>query len=386
MRHAVDAEILQRYTFSLPQIGMDINGNAIAIWQAFLADEVRIYSVTFDVATGTWTRPVFTAFRGADASRLEVETRLAVDGKGNAFLVSRNAAVTRYDALSRTWCPPLALDRGMYGISGAARIAADEAGNAIVVWQNDSAIMASRFRIATGRWSHPRPIGIAQSIPGLTQPRAPDGEPGPVFPHVDVTIAIARTGYAVAQWFILGSGIVASRYDPYTDIWGPVQDVDRGESFFIGAHRIAMDDAGNAFSVWSRLQGDTTSHDIHASRYEVGKHDWNEPVRLTTSGIYPPDLDIALAPDGNAVIGYQVFSEKFPDPTLHAVRYAAQTGQWQAPMRIQDAEGIGYGVQIAVAPGGSAIAVWIRETFLAPDGNGRIDIALTVDRLSALRD
>lgn len=313
---------------------------------------------------------------------MEPETRLAVDGKGNAFLVSRNSTVTRYDAMSKTWCPPFVLDEEIYGITGAAKIAVDEAGNAIVVWQNDSAVMASRFRIATGRWSQPRPIGTVESIGVL--PRAPDGKPGPVFPHTEVTIAVARTGYAIAQWLVLGSGIVVSRYDPYTDIWNPARYVGRNESFFIGAHRVDMDAAGNGISAWSQLINDTSTHDIHVVRYDVGKGEWSNPVRLTTGGIDPSDLDLVVAPDGNALIGYNDYREDFADPALHAMRYVARSGQWQAPMRIQDPEGVPYGAQIAMAPGGGAIALWIREAL--SDGSAPPDSTLTVDRLSAIAE
>lgn len=279
------------------EVAMDPQGNAIVVWEQYFANYRYVFSSRYDAAQDTWAEPVF------------------VGGDGDTGVEAH-------------W----------------PKIAMDESGNAICVWQNYELpyyqIYANRYDLATDTWGGQAHIG---SQAGTTAQEA--------------AITMDAQGNAWSVWEQDDGSeisIYANRYDAADDTWLPdalaIED-DSGEA---SRPQIALDGQGNAIAIWSQHDGSRSN--ILFNRYDGASESWNAAGELLevedSANAYAPQ--VAFDKDDNAIAVWQQSSNIF------SKRRDAGTGTWSAdPDAITNGEGVGaYFAELAIDGYGNAFAVW----------------------------
>lgn len=148
--------------------------------------------------------------------------------------------------------------------------AVDRRGNALVVWlqarEGLLEVMALNYDTRTAAWDgKPTRVGL------------------PSTPTVEPRIAVNHREHAMVLWETdsdAEAGLVACHYWPSEGIWSdrPVPVVNQSTH----AHRVAMDDAGNALAIWVHSPYGQRSS-VQASHYDGGRCEWTEPEILCTA-------------------------------------------------------------------------------------------------------
>jgi PASTA domain len=298
-----------------PQIAVGPGGEAVAVWTATDANcysgcRWKVQAAVRPAASGDWGKPQDLS---AASSHLGA-ARVALDAGGNALVVWADGPLLQSAARPTgavDWsAPQLISDEGVRGPAEAPRLALDGAGNALVIWGHrtpaDSEPVSVRAALrpaATGAWA-------AQDLPGTSDLR----------PVLQVALSVNAAGDAAAVWRRGTDGfgpvvIEASLRGAASGSWTPPQRLSEVRfrdglpplDYLPGAPGVALDGSGDAVAVWQE-----PVHTEYATCSEA------------------PCLSSVLA----------------------AVRPAA-TGIWGSPTRW----GAG-GTQVAAEPGGTAIAVW----------------------------
>lgn len=390
-----------------PQIAMDVNGNAIAVWTQDDGTRHNIWANRYVVGVGWETAGPIESNDGDNSS-----PQIAMDANGNAIAMWTQQDGTQQDAWTNRytagvgWGTEAAIKTGdgsNYGYNMAMSANSD----AIVVWGKSvgtqHSIWASRYVAGVG-WETAEPIRSYNS--DLSYP-----------PYPQVTMD--ANGNAIAVWTQLviipglsnlGTDLVANRYTAgvgwgtATPIagtgsgsesvnlvmariamnaggdaiisWGNCNDnrsscsllvqnyVTEGFQWMSSSYvpnlyglDIAMDAGGNAIVVWTQcIDADCNQHSLWASRYLADTippfGETNQPIGTEAKGQFP---DIAMDADGNAIV---VWTQGDSTPSnILATRYVAGTG-WETAAIIETDDGNNSDPQIAMTAGGDAIAVW----------------------------
>ena len=329
-----------------PQIAMDPNGNAIAVWYQDDGVEYSIWANRYDVATGSWGKAVLLELNSGSA----VEAQIAVDRGGNGIAVwsqwdgaRNNIWANRYEAATDSWGKAQLIEKSAAD-AGAPRIAIDpdaHEGNAIVVWQEHDGtrhnIWANRYNAAIASWDKAQVIEKNSEEAGGPQ------------------IAMDHDGSAIAVWFQKGAW--ANRYDAAADSWGNAKLISNNIGCALYP-QIAMDPGGNAIAVWR--QNDGRRENVWASRYSVVTG-WGKAGLIETNDTgNVANPQVAMDHGGNAIA---VWAQH--DGTMNNIwanRYAESAGSWGKAELIElNNSGEGVVPQIAMDPYGNAIAIWMQH-------------------------
>ncbi|MGB8328672.1 MAG: choice-of-anchor Q domain-containing protein, partial [Polyangiales bacterium] len=266
------------------QVAVDPNGDALAVWTQYndVDSPPQIWANRFMAATG-WdvAEPI------SDAGSVSYP-QVAVDPNGNAFAVWAKYTAAGYTiwvngfTAAAGWGVDEAIGTGSYP-SPAPQVATDPNGNALAVWIGyndigDQDVWANRFTTVTG-W------GVAERISRAVHYAA------------SPQVAVDPSGSALVvweEWRATGSTIAANRYMPATG-WGAAGRIAIDEASYAYSPMVAIDPSGNAFAAWSQ------SGSIWVDRF-MPDTGWRAPVPITTGDagyVYPPQ--VAFDADGNAL-------------------------------------------------------------------------------------
>lgn len=276
-----------------PIIGVDVEGNALAVWSIFDGSEYHIQSAIHyhrhhHCHKDRW---VMLDEIIVDAA---FELDLSFDPKGNAILVWEGrigfknviqAATLRSG--SKTWVRTADASPSNTQ-SNSPKVGTDRHGNAIVVWSEGITldhIAAAKLPFGSSSWintSNPTST-VASAFPDLA-----------VDPH----------GNAVAVWLTFTGpaiNIEASTLAAGSFTW--TDPVILASSLLITDPRVVMDKHGNAVAIWS------ATGFLQTAFLPLG-HSWKTPETLTPSTIGVGGQRIAITPWGFSVITYtaQVFA------------------------------------------------------------------------------
>ncbi len=283
----------------LPDVAVDASGDALAVWSQFDGAFYSILATRYVVGTG-WGTPTLIETHIMDAFYPYV----AMDSLGNATvgwvqsadessLTANSIWVNRY-VVGTGWGIATQLDTNNTsgGSVGFHRIAMDDTGNAVVVWQQYDAgltiynIYASHYIMGTG-WS----TAIVIETSSSTAFR----------PAVDMDGA----GNAIAVWYQVVDGtshsVWANRYVEGIGWSTPtLLREGRGVASFPD---IAFAPDGNAVAVWSQRDA-SGNHSIYANRYarDVG---WNGVTLLESNSGTALQPDVEADSSGNAIAVWQ---------------------------------------------------------------------------------
>ncbi len=331
-----------------PQVAVDSQGNAVAVWSQFgqlVPFRNNILANRFVPGVGWGTaEPIEIGAGNTDSPHV------AVDWQGNAVAVWWRGDSTHSDVRASRFVPgvgwgtaELLVTMDVFEVFDS-QVAMDPAGNAVVVWQQSddtlSDIWASRFVPGVG-WSTPQ---LIETDAGFA-----------IHPEV----AVDPQGNAVAMW----SQWDGTRYAPWANRfvpgvgWGMAELLETGDPDDAFNPQVAVDPEGNAIAVWS--QGDGSS--IWANRFVPGVG-WGTAELLEADVGNARDPQIAVDPQGNAVAVWQQWDGS--RISIWANRFVPGVGWGTAELLETDDAGNAVNPQIAVDPEGNALAVWQQS-----DGN-----------------
>ena len=244
------------------QIAFDSAGNAIAIWRQNGGGYDNIYTNRYTTSTDSWgTEEVVATGTSGNA----VSPQIAIDSNGNAIAVWLETSAlgakvsvyaSRYTASTASWGTEELLESSDDGHAFDPQIAIDDDGNGVAVWwQPDSANLR---HIYSNRYTPGAGWGTEERIES-----SDDGHSN--YPQ----IAIDGEGNVIAVWRQddnINDGLLyANRYTANTGSWGTEALIGNGNGS-VFQPQIAIDGEGNAIAVWHQFDG--THGNIHANRFE----------------------------------------------------------------------------------------------------------------------
>jgi hypothetical protein len=290
-RRLDNSESMARWpTDSGPQLSINPAGAATAVWVQLDASEENVWAARMD-PDGSWRRA--TLIEDSHATRA-FAPEVAVDADGNAMALwaMGDGATSSIWSNHYTSGPGWGDDSERVSSSSDAggadspRVGVDDRGSAIAVWsQRDSGtsgIWASRYTPGGG-WG-PTSVRLDRAEEGNAS--APD-------------LAVLPDGRAVAVWSQSSespSDIWANRFDGAN--WQGAQPIENDPQVFAEAPRVAVDAKGSAVAVWR--QSDFGPFRIWASR-SSSNGDWAEPEPIDAGEGGAGKPRIAVDPDGEAV-------------------------------------------------------------------------------------
>lgn len=353
-----------------PQIAMDRNGDAVAVWDE--SNETPPENASDDIWSNRYTRtdgwpdgwdPEKTKRLENEEPEAEaVDAQLAIDPQGNVVAVWRRRPSigqpweiwsSRYTP-DDGWDPEKAERIGDPNTSDDVQpqIAVDLDGNAMAVWAEYDGMVfnvrASRYEPAIG-WGEV--IGLETNDTGDAS--------GP-------QVIMDPDGDAIAVWeqdFGTRFIIFSSRYTAADDRWGTPEPIDDDNGGDAEEAKIGGDAKGNAMAVWRQSNdrgADDPRFDIWSARYTSSDGQWG-PAELVeshdTGSASAPQ--VAVAPNGDAVAVWVQFDGTNFD--VWSNRYTFDVGWGTAEGIETDDRGPAESPQVAVDPNGNAVAVWTQS-------------------------
>jgi hypothetical protein len=121
--------------------------------------------------------------------------------------------------------------------------------------------------------------------------------------------------------------------------------------------QVAVDPAGDAKAVWDLYDG--ANYIVEAASRPAGGDSWQAPVDLSATGQNALEPQVAVDPGGDAVAVWERYDGA--DYIVQASTSPAG-GSWQAPVDLSATGQNALEPQVAVDPDGDAVAVWEDET------------------------
>lgn len=293
-------------------------------------------------AAPRWLAPTDLSAAGRDAE----DPQVAVDPAGDAV-----AVWTRFDGAHTVVQAAVRQAGGSWVLSGnlsvAGRdaeepdVAVDAAGNAVAIWRRHDGskfIVQSATRPAGGAWQGPVDLSAA----GETA-KEPE-------------LAVDAAGDAVAVWtrFDGLDFTVQAAVRPGGGAWqGPLDLSAAGQD--AEEPQVAIDSAANALAIWSRYDG---SRFVVQSARRLAAGAWEKPLDVSVAGQNAEEPQLALDPAGNAVAVWSRFDGA--KDIVQAAVGSGGGGAWGLPDDLSPAGQNAEEPQVAVDPGGNAVAVWTR--------------------------
>lgn len=314
----------------LPKIAVSANGSAMAVWESIqVTDLVRsVYYSHYTVGSG-WSTPDAIVPSSSNMRSPEV----AIDADGNAIAVWKGVAAgegfdvyaNRY-TVGSGWGPTEKLHsnhQDFFDDASAAQIAMDAGGNALVVWSGAYGIQYNRYTASVG-WGDPTVHRIISALGDSI-----DSEPD---------LGMNANGDAMAVWQqhpgLAGERhLWSSRYDFATDTWGAPQVVDAiNGSEPTSANNVVLDASGNATATWSRYDG-ARGH-VMVNRHEAGVWGTAAPLAINNTDPSGGAFDSRIAIDGTGHV-FAMWRQIFDDSFYMSSRFTPGVG-WSTPVVIGD--------------------------------------------------
>ncbi len=397
-----------------PQVAVDGDGNTTVVWESGTGSSRSIRSA-FHPTGGPWDASFTRIPAGTDC----FDPQLAVNPAGAAVVVAECTAGTAsvhaaYRAAGGSWAGSIAVPGSGGGVD--PRVAIDDDGHAVVVWESGSTVQSS-YRPAAGPWgaaAQASPAGhvvrdpqVAISSTGnaravwrhelnrnMTDPvvtvesvnrqdaGAWSATPAVLTSPATSTIPIAE-GEPQISWNTVGgrTAVWANRTTPALAIlenqWGSGAGgwggdfADHSTSDGVRSveePQVALDDAGHAVAVWRGYDSGTGSFRTQAATTDFLSDDWSAPITLADVETGAADPEVAVNPAGDATVVWRTIGGE-----ISAVSHPTG-GPFSTATPISNASHTGFGdPEVTVNTSGDAIAAW------AASGTTPTHIAVAID-------
>jgi hypothetical protein len=165
-----------------PQVAVDAEGNAIAVWMQSDGTNWSIYANRYDTQSGAWEGAEI--IDAGDTQAESVYVAFDADGNAMAVLTQRigggyyNMYANRYDALSGAWEGAVLLESGENGAM-SPQVDFDADGNAFAVSIQSGTIYANRYDAQSGAWEGA--VRLRYGLYGSSTPHLAVGADGNAF-------------------------------------------------------------------------------------------------------------------------------------------------------------------------------------------------------------
>jgi hypothetical protein len=312
-----------------PSVAIDASGNAIAAWVRFTGTGSTIVAARY-TPTGGWSTVVRL---DDDKVGYPSAPQVAMDPDGNAIAIWRGDDGERGNifanrlAVQGGWGDPENIDNRTPGFADGNQLAVDVNGNAIAVWRQEEEEQAgTRFRIWSNRFTPSE--GWKAEPSRIESDDSPADSRGPA-------VSVNAKGEAVVVWQrwedqTAQGAIWSNHYDPDSG-WGTAVLV---ESDYIANYDadpdVAIDPNGNALAVWGGVFNYRGT--IWSSRY-MPNSGWDRSVRLDIGGdVAHPKVGMDASGKGLAVwppltggLGARLWASRYGDGA-----WTDHTEVWQA--------------------------------------------------------
>jgi hypothetical protein len=371
-----------------PSIGMDAQGNAIAVWEYYLGEgtDTLRYS-RYSAETGTWTAlRNITEFIPSDFNSLSI----TVGRNGDAFvqLGGRNddGGFYRFDSATETWS-------GLERVATAmAKVALDSSGNALiadedpVIGSPPGYIEAKRFDAATNTYTSRVLLDVAQDARDpntgqkLTETRfqllaVSKDRYGSEMVLWEKTVKSNETGAITRE-------LKSARYLPRTGTWADKQVPKLSNSNTL-AGKMSADRFGSVNAVWTQWTGGYAK--TVSARYSSSTGKWTYPRVISQGNFHTRDASLDTDYNGNVIATWSQRTDTGMGSSdgkvfrTTAARYKLSWDSWGTPSTIQDVERDGYRPFMGVDDSGRAVVIWNQDSWRVIDGK-RIKV-LRADRV-----
>ncbi len=327
---------------SEPQVAADEEGNAIAVWTALVGGNLRVQAA-FKPDDENFGEAETISPAGSDAFQPQV----GLDGDGDAVVV-----YTRFNGSNTIIEAALRPEHDGFGpaqpLSGAGQdafepqVAVDRKGDAAAVWtRNDG----SKLRVEgafKSRWSND--FGSAETLSEAGQDA------------FEPQIAIDGSGNALAVWtrFDGTNERIQASYRPRWDEFEAAETISEGGQ---GASQpqVALDSKGNALAVWTRSDGSNLRVQA-AFRPRWDEFEAAETVSDGGSDAFEPQ--VAFDPERHAVA---IWTQSNGTNTLITAAFKSRWGDFRTPETVSDAGQDAFEPQLTIDHKGNVVAVWTRS-------------------------
>lgn len=240
------ANVAGAHSFGLgcidPQLSLDKDGNAIAIWTNTSTPSIQTAYKPFK---GSWSAPVDISDIGLPVAQSQV----VLDNLGNATAIwsgydGQNYIIHTADKPANgVWSAPISLS-SPHQDAQMPQLAADHFGNVTAVWQKSNGpntLIEAAVKSVHGRWSPP-------SV--LSNPLQDASEP---------KIKVAPNGDTAAIWKISNGAnfLIQASTKTYGSYWNPPAVLSATGQDAVSPE-LAVDSRGNLVAVWQRSNGANT--------------------------------------------------------------------------------------------------------------------------------
>ncbi len=341
-----------------PEIASNMTGTSVAAWKGKISSG-KIYGSVFSSDSWAGDESISPEHVSLNYSYPQV----AVDPDGNALAVWRAydggyySYASFYDNETGNWGNPEIIDDGVWVNTDDLypKVAFDGVEKANVVWSSlDTSNYAFTLSSRYGSWSPAEQRSSSNTMTWYDRkPRIASNMNG-------VSFAVWRTGNSGYSY------IYADRFE--SDAWAD-NDILISDSGYILPNypQIAVDTAGNAIAVWEQ-SGNIYANLFKAGSTWPG---WESPIQLTDeSGNNVPQVAIDGRGNAIVVWlkeiesgNYQAYSRRFQAGSeWSASEFSTQEPISAEHVKLTQLTYEKYGVQIGVGPNGRVIAVWSSDS------------------------
>ena len=332
-----------------PKVAFDVNGNAFAVWHQFdfAVNHFNILASHYTANAG-WDSPVALQSAGVQES---VEPQIGVDAQGNALAVwtqsdgirSRIVSSRFIAGVGWTTSRPVDLGAGSATTGDALdpQIALDARGNALVLWRqfepslNRCGVWSNRYTGASDTWGTPVQIGTSDNL------EDPDRMP---------RLLIDTNGNGLAVWRDAVVGVWSNRFAAGGG-WQSAELIGNGS---VDHPDLAIDARGNAVAVWSQSAG--TQQFIWSNRFTSGSG-WGMAAQIeSVAGGIASRPKVGLDANGAGLVLWQQREGAITALNIWAMRFS--TSRFGVPQRISNGAGAAGSQEITFDVNGDALAVW----------------------------
>ena len=233
-------------------------------------------------------------------------------------------------------------------------VAVDGNGNGMTVWSElvgGQNLIRSRFLDGTTT----APVNVSSAGDSMDPRLAFDGE-----------------GNAIVIWAQYQNArqtIWSARYVAATKTWSTPQQISGlAPAANAAGPMVAIDNAGNAITVWLEGNGLANHYDVWSARYDVAQHAWTVAAIINDPSISAQSAQVAINATGQGLVAW--VQENDPTNTMNPVdlwaRSVTTAGVWGTPTRVNGIAGSssrwldGF-FALAVDANGNGGALWVQN-------------------------
>lgn len=319
-------------------VAFDKNGNALAIWSAATPEDTQVVQAAFlPVGSGRW---IPTQIPIPPAFNIITPPRVAFDSEGNALAAWGASSesdsfiqTARLSSSTRTWkaAPEIPLN----DISTLS-MALDPSGNCVLLWKGSEGIQSATLLHDSNLWTQQNTLSTESFL-------------------MAAQVSVDGQGRAIATWW---EGMNFSIKAMILPLGGKEWQKTQFPEVYAFYPRLAVDAAGNAHILWSSY-GTDQPYTFQSSILGPTESTWTKPVTLLPAvPDFIPYYGIGVDPSGNAV----AFWANHTKEVLQATTRNSGKSSWTTPVNIASIRDLEGWPKIALSSEGACAIVYNEST------------------------